>query len=231
MESLPQGAAERVTIVIVAKNEAENLPWVFERLRWFTGDRVLVDGHSTDATATLAVAEGWRVVPDSGTGKGDALRKGAEVARGEVVVYIDADGSHDPHDIPRLVLPILSNDADLVLGSRMRGGSDELYASVRELVRMFGSAVITIAINYRFGRRFTDYQNGFRAIRRNVMRSLGTTERTFTIEQEMAIRAIRAGHRVVEVATHEYRRRHGKSHIVVWRVSWAYLWCLVRNLI
>lgn len=231
MESLPPGAAERVTVVIVAKNEAENLPWVFERLRWFAGDRVLIDGHSTDNTVALATADGWRVFADNGTGKGDAIRRGAEAARGEVVVYIDADGSHDPHDIPRLVQPILADEADLVLGSRMRGGSDELYASVRELVRMFGSAVITIAINYRFGRRFTDYQNGFRAIRRNVMRSLSTTERTFTIEQEMAIRAIRGGHRVIEVAAHEYRRRHGRSHIVVWRVSWAYLSCLVRNLI
>ncbi len=230
LDSLQPADHARISVVMVARNEAQNLPWVLERLDWFQGDRVLVDGRSTDDTAAIARRAGWRVITDDGTGKGDALRRGALEARSEIVVYIDADGSHDAADIPRLVTPILHGDADLVLGSRMRGGSDELFASVRELVRMFGSAIITIAINYRFGLRLTDYQNGFRAIRREVMNSLGTRERIFTIEQEMAIKAIRAGHRVTEVPTHEYRRRAGQSHIVVWRVSWRYVWCLIRNL-
>lgn len=228
--ALPPTDHARISVVIVARNEAQNLPWVLERLTWFSGDRLLVDGHSTDGTAAIARDAGWRVVVDDGTGKGDALRRGALEARGDIVVFIDADGSHDAADIPRLVAPILRAEADLVLGSRMRGGSDELFASVRELVRMFGSAIITIAINYRFGLRLTDYQNGFRAIRRDVMNTLGTREQIFTIEQEMAIKAIRAGHRVTEVPTHEYRRRAGQSHIVVWRVSWRYVWCLLRNL-
>lgn len=231
MQSLPPDAAQRVSLVIVAKNEAASLPWVLERLTTFTGDRILIDGHSTDETARLASAAGWRVVVDDGTGKGGAIRQGAREAQGEFVVYLDADGSHDPDDIPKLLAPLLADQADLVMGSRMRGGSDELYASIRELVRMFGSAVITIAINYRFGYRLTDYQNGFRAIRRDVMRTLGTRERGFTIEQEMAIRAIRRGHRVTEVPTHEYRRRHGTSHIIVWKQIFPYLYCLVRNLI
>ncbi len=230
MLPLDPDAAQRVTVVIIARNEARNLPWVFERLAGFTGERVLIDGHSTDGTQALAISAGWRVVTDDGTGKGDAVRRGAAEAQGDIIVYIDADGSHDPHDIPALVAPILREEADLVLGSRMRGGSDELYASARELVRMLGSAIITVSINYRFGYRLSDYQNGFRAIRRDVMRQLGTRERSFTIEQEMAIKAIRLGYRVTEVPTHEYRRRSGESQIRVRRVWWRFVWCLIRNL-
>jgi dolichol-phosphate mannosyltransferase len=145
-------------------------------------------------------------------------------------VFIDADGSHDPDTIPALVDPILRDEADLVIGSRMRGGSDELFSSFRELIRLFGSEIITIAINYRFNVRLTDYQNGFRAIRRDTMLAIDTRERTFTIEQEMAIKALKGKYRLIEVPAHEFRRMSGKSHIVVWRAGPRYVWCLIKNL-
>ena len=130
-----------------------------------------------------------------------------------------------------MVAPILADRADLVIGSRMRGGSDELHSSIPEFIRLLGSELITMTINYRFGVRMTDYQNGFRAIRRDLMRSLGTTERTFTIEQEMAIKALRRKARLDEVPAHEFRRHSGKSHIVVWRVGPRYVWCLLKNIV
>jgi dolichol-phosphate mannosyltransferase len=126
---------------------------------------------------------------------------------------------------------VLSGDYDLVIGSRMRGGSDELHSSFFEFIRLLGSEVITLIINYRFGVRLTDYQNGLRAIRRDVMNALGTTENIFTIEQEMSIKCLRRGFRVGEVPAHEYRRQAGQSHIVVWKVGWRYVWCLVKNII
>ena len=147
------------------------------------------------------------------------------------MVFIDADGSHDPDVIPQMVDPILRGEADLVIGSRMRGGSDELHASIPEFVRLVGSEIITLTINYRFGVRMTDYQNGFRAIRKDVMLKLGTKETTFTIEQEMAMKALKRKYRLSEVPAHEYSRRFGKSHIVVWKLGPRYVWCLLKNLV
>jgi hypothetical protein len=77
----------------------------------------------------------------------------------------------------------------------------------------------------------TDYQNGFRAIRRETMLALVTTEQIFTIEQEMAIKALRRKVRLIEVPAHEFRRRSGKSHIVVWRAGPRYVWCLLKNIL
>lgn len=222
---------ERITVVIPTKDEGQNLPWVLEKVKPYYGELIVVDGNSTDATREIAEAAGARVVLDDATGKGGALRIGARAATRDIVVFIDADGSHDPDEIPQMVAPILAGTADLVMGSRMRGGSDELHSSATEFIRLIGSEIITMTINYRFGVRLTDYQNGFRAIRRETMLAIRTKERIFTIEQEMAMKALKRGYRLDEVPTHEYRRHHGTSHVVVWRVGHRYVWCLLKNLV
>ena len=218
------------TVVVPARNEEETIGAVLHAVRPLTDDLVVVDGRSTDRTFAIASAHGARVVQDDGRGKGRAVRLALDVARHPVTVFIDADGSHDARDIPRLVDPILQGEADLVMGSRMLGGSEELFGSLREVVRLMGSLVISLSINYRFGLRLTDYQNGFRAIRTEVGRSVGLTSDITTIEQEMAIKALRHGYRVMEVPTHESRRQGGVSKINVLRVAHRYVWNLACGL-
>ena len=109
---------------------------------------------------------GARVVLDAGRGKGEALRRSFDEARHEILVFIDADGSHDPKDIPHLIEPIRAGKAELVIASRTRGGSDELHGTAEQLLRYIGSQLIMLAINYRWQVRLTDSQNGFRALRK-----------------------------------------------------------------
>ena len=146
------------------------------------------------------------------------------------MVFIDADGSHDPRDIPALVAPIKSGQADMVVGSRGKGGSDELHGTIEQFIRYTGSQLIMLAINYRWGVRLTDSQNGFRAVRRDVGRRLGLRANLTTIEQEMLMKALKQRCRVSEVPTHEYERRWGTSKVVVWKLWFAYLWSFFRNI-
>jgi dolichol-phosphate hexosyltransferase len=219
------------TIVVAARNEEETIGAVLSALRPLTDDLVVVDGRSTDRTYAIALAHGARVVQDTGRGKGEAVRLGLEVARHAITVFFDADGSHDPADIPKLVAPIVRGEADLVMGSRMLGGSEELFGSLSEVVRLMGSLVISLSINYRFGVRLTDYQNGFRAIRTELGRAAGLTSDITTIEQEMAMKLLRAGRRVTEVPTHEFRRQGGVSKIEVMKVAHRYGWSLLCGLL
>jgi dolichol-phosphate mannosyltransferase len=184
-----------------------------------TDDLIVVDGHSSDQTAAIAQRYGARVVADHGRGKGDAVRVGLVHARYPVTVFIDADGSHEPKDIPVLVAPIVAGEADLVMASRMLGGSEELFGSFCEVARLMGSLIISLSINYRFGVRLTDYQNGFRAIRTEVGRTIGLTSDISTIEQEMAMKCLKHGYRVIELPSHEYRRKGGVSKINIWEVG------------
>jgi glycosyltransferase involved in cell wall biosynthesis len=222
-------AAATVTVVIPTKNEEGLIGEIVDSVRPY-GDVLVIDGHSTDATRKVAEAHGARVVLDGGRGKGQAIRQAFQDATTDIVVFIDADGSHDPKDIPALVSPIAAGTADLVIGSRGKGGSDELHGTLGQFIRYVGSQLIMLAINYRWDVRLSDSQNGFRAIRRDVGKALDLRSNLTTIEQEMLMRALKRGYRVSEIASHEYERRWGTSKVVVWKLWWAYLWSFWRNI-
>lgn len=222
-------APASVTVVIPTKNEEGLIGEIVDAVRPY-GDELVIDGHSTDATRKVAEAHGARVVLDGGRGKGQAIRQAFNDATTDIVVFIDADGSHDPKDIPGLVAPIAAGTADLVIGSRGKGGSDELHGTLGQFIRYVGSQLIMLAINYRWGVRLSDSQNGFRAIRRDVGKALDLRSNLTTIEQEMLMRALKRGYRVSEIASHEYERRWGTSKVVVWKLWWAYLWSFWRNI-
>lgn len=217
------------TVVIAAKNEAATIADVVAACRPYAREvLVVVDRRTDDATAARAGDAGARVLTDHGRGKGDALR----VAIGEVstslTIFIDADGSHDAADIPLLAQPILAGEADHVSGSRLTGGSSELHGGFDEFFRLAGSSFITACINWKFGVRLSDSQNGFRAIRTDLLRELGLSSDGTTIEQEMIIRTLGMGYRLREVPTHEHRRRAGTSHINVRRAALRYVCNLIR---
>jgi dolichol-phosphate mannosyltransferase len=220
----------RVTVVIPARNEAPTLGGLLEKTIPLCDEIVVVDGHSTDGTADVAKTYGAKVVLDNGKGKGDGIRVGARAATHEIVVFMDADGSHDPNDIPKLVEPIRRGEADLVIGSRGKGGSDELHGDIPKLLRLVGSDIILIGINWRWKANLTDSQNGFRAIRRDVILSLRLKENITTIEQEMTMKCLKKGHVVTEVPTHEYARITGESTIKLKKVWFRYIYSFLRDL-
>jgi len=149
----------------------------------------------------------------------------------EVVVFIDADGSHSPKDIPSLVEPILNGHLDLCVGSRFSGGSDELSVNLPQLIRTIGNISMNIAINKRWGTELTDTLNGFRAGRRQALLAIDLQQNRHTIEQEMIMKMLRAGYKVGNVASHEYARAHGESHINPWREWPWFVWCLAAELV
>jgi glycosyltransferase involved in cell wall biosynthesis len=220
-----------VSVVIPTRNEEGLIAEIIDAVRPHAAEILVVDGHSSDRTREISARKGARVILDAGRGKGEALRRSFAEARQQILVFIDADGSHEPGDIPRLVAPIRRGEAELVIASRTRGGSDELHGTIEQLLRYVGSQLIMLAINYRWRVRLTDSQNGFRAIRRDVALALDLKSDLTTIEQEMLMRALKRGCRVVEVASHEYERRWGVSKVRVWRLWWAYLWSLARNIV
>jgi len=222
--------ATDVSVVIAAKQEAPSIADIVYRTRPFAGEVLVVVGSSTDGTPELAARSGARVLKDGGRGKGEALRRAIPLIRTPVTVFLDADGSHDPEDIPLLVQPILADEADHVTASRLRGGSSELHGGFDEFFRLAGSSFITACINWRFNCRLSDSQNGFRAVRTSVLQGLDLRENTTTIEQEMIIKTLRRGWRMAEVPSHEHRRAHGHSHIRVWRSAPRYGFSLVKYL-
>lgn len=226
------GPDSAVTAVVPARNEAATIATVVRECLNYAAHVVVVEGGSTDNTAEVARAAGARVVQDTGLGKGAALRLAIAHVETPLCVFVDADGSHDPIDIPLLIAPIHAGLADHVTGSRLLGGSDELHGGGDEFLRLAGSAFITYLINRRFGTRLSDSQNGFRAMRTADFRRLDLRARHTTIEMEMIMAALAAGLRIAEVPTHERPRAAGFSKISLARPgTWfSYGWCLLRGL-
>jgi dolichol-phosphate mannosyltransferase len=229
-KSVAHHVATDVSVVIAAKQEAPTIGDVVSRTRPYAGKILVMVGRSTDGTEEAAVREGAIVLADGGLGKGEAIRRAIAHIRTPITVFLDADGSHDPEDIPLLTEPIASDRADHVTASRLRGGSSELHGGFDEFLRLAGSSFITACINWRFDTSLSDSQNGFRAIRTTVLRELNLRENTTTIEQEMIIKTLRRGWRMVEVPSHEHRRTHGQSHIRIWRSAPRYGFSLVKYL-
>lgn len=220
-----------ITVIVPTLNEEETIADVLIAVKPYAEELLVVDGHSSDATRQIAEKLGVRVVCDNGRGKGAAIRLGLEMAAHPIVVFIDADGSHEASDIPKLAEPIRQGQADIVIGSRMTGGSDELFSDASEFVRLTGSMVINLAINYRWNVRLSDTQNGYRAVVRDVVRHLDTKEDSTTIEQEMVMNALAQGYRVINVSSHEYRRKGGESKVIVTKVWLRYILNVIRHII
>ncbi len=218
------------TLVICCKNEAPSLAAVINKAKPYVHEIIVIDGHSTDGSRTIAKNAGVKVFEDNGKGKGAAIQLGIQKASGDIIIFMDADGSHKASDIPKLTKPIHKNKADLVIASRGIGGSNELHGDFEKTLRLIGSAIITQIINWRYHAHITDSQNGFRAIRRSVAKSLNLQANSFAIEQEMLMQILKRNAKVSETGSHEFARKYGNSKINLPRMWYKYLINLIQNL-
>ena len=201
----------RVSVVIPTKNEAANLPHVFERMPREVAEVIVVDGRSTDDTVAVA-RELWPdvvVIEQTGTGKGGALAEGFKAATGDVIVMLDADGSTDPAEIRRYVAALLTG-ADFAKGTRFvtGGGSDDITA-----LRRAGNRVLSGVVNRLWGVRYSDLCYGYNAFWAHCLPVIGPDCSGFEVETLINIRLARSGLNVVEVPSHERERLHGVSNL------------------
>ena len=195
-----------VSVVIPALNEAESIGSVVRSMPWGEiAECIVVDNGSTDGTADFARVAGARVV-NSPRGYGAACAAGAlaAVETSDVLVFLDGDGSDDVTAMPQLVGPIVRNEADFVIGSRMRGKAAP--GSING-AQVFAAKLIGTLVKLLYGFRYTD-MGPFRAIRRECLEAMQMREMTYGWNLEMQIKALRMGLRVVEIPV-DYRCRIG----------------------
>jgi len=225
---LPTMLAEvRVSVVVPALNEAENLPHVLPRIPTWVHEVLLVDGHSTDGTIEVArqLLPDIVIVQQEGRGKGAALRSGFKAASGDIIVMIDADGSTDPGEIPLFVGALLSG-ADLVKGSRFvqGGGTADMTA-----FRKFGHWFLLQSVRALFGGTYSDLCYGYSAFWKHVLPRLALDGSGFEIETMINVRALKAGLRIAEVPSFEHERIHGLSNLRALPDGWRILKTIVRE--
>lgn len=233
-----------MAVVIPTYNEAENVVRVLQQVRevmakaGLEGTVTVVDDSSPDGTAELvrqlsSEDRGIRLIvrpAKSGLGSAyldgfrDALGSGLDV---DVLVEMDADGSHDPSDLPKLVMPVLRGEADVVLGSRyVKGGGWEGDQRLRELISKGANLLARICT----GVPVRDATTGFRAISSSLMHkvlsSIPPSTKGYVFQVESLVAYYRAGARIVEVPIRFRPRASGKSKLGIRDVVAFALWNL-----
>lgn len=202
-----------VSIVIPAKNEGEGIGQIIKSIKKYSKDIIVIDGHSTDNTREIVLREKVRFYQDTGRGRGSGVRLGIKKALNNIVVLVDADGSHDTSDIPRLISVLKTKDADMVITSRRTGGSTDMKLNIDGLIRSVGSDILTMLLNYRFNTEFTDILYSFRVIKKDKFERSKIRADDFSVEQEMLVSFLKKKYKVIEVPSREAARKWGKSKL------------------
>src|SRR2546427_7799605 len=212
-----------LSLVLPALNEGENLDRVLPELKTAlatlgpTYEIIVVDGGSSDGTQEIVRKHGARLLSQKLPGFGGAYRAGFEQARGEYVLTLDADGSHDPAFVGDLWAARLKGD--VVIASRyVPGGAADMPGWRRLLSR-----VLNITFRRGLSLPVDDLSSGFRLYRATVLRELKLAASDFDVLEEILIRALAAGYRVVEVPFRYRARVAGRSHARLFKFAVSYL--------
>jgi len=207
-----------ISVVIPAFNEEGSIGFVLQGVHDVLAgmgvgyEVVVVDDGSVDRTAEVAKDYNVVMIDNGGNlGKGTALRTGFLRAKGDIIVTMDADGSHHPEDIPRIVCPMINGyDVDATIGSRF---VDDVGKRSTTRLHLLGNKVINLVTLFLTGRFVSDSQSGFRAFRREALRKLALGSSGYDIESEVVVKMLRNGFRIREIPIICKQRKYGTTRI------------------
>jgi len=204
-----------VTVVIPAYNEEKTIGNVIsETTSIMNGldvpyEIIVVNDGSTDKTGQIASTYKATVLSNNkNRGKGYALRRALQHASGDIIVTIDSDGEHKPKEIPDLIEPLF-NGTDIVAGSRFLGSQRRATTNLNIIGNFFFNATIMTLT----GKRVTDSQTGFRAIKRSVLQKLNLNSDGYEIESEITVKSLKNGFTFKETPISVERRKYNISKI------------------
>jgi glycosyltransferase involved in cell wall biosynthesis len=205
----------KVFCVIPAFNEEKTVRKIVERALLYVNEVVVVDDGSDDGTYEEAISGGATVIKqEHNCGAGKAIRIGVEKAlnaNADLIVTLDADGEHDPDDIPRLVHGVTEKNANIVVGSRFL--DQRMHAYKMPILNKISNKISTSLMNSVFKTHITDSQSGFRVYTRNVFEQVNCEEDKYLYLTEVLIKAIQKGLIVAEIPiTSVYRRDKKLRH-------------------
>jgi len=209
-----------MSVILPVMNEAENLRVLIPRLialldrEHITHEIIVIDGPSTDGTSEVARELGARVVAERKRGYAGALETGIAEARGDYVLTLDADQSHDPDFVVKMWHA--RTRADIVVASRYVLGG----VAYSDFIRRSTSWFLNQALRRMLSIPVLDISSGYRLYRREVFRELELTSSNFEVQEEILVKAYASGFSVVEVPFTYFPRGAGRSHAKLFSFGW-----------
>jgi glycosyltransferase involved in cell wall biosynthesis len=227
---------QRLTILMPVYNEARTIREILRQVdaadaAGLDTDLIVVDDGSTDGTREiLQTLDGLKtpfqvLFHGRNMGKGAALRTALRHATGDIILIQDADLEYDPKEYPELLAPILAGRADVVYGSRLRGGKPVRDFS---LLYLWGHKFVTSVANLLYGAALTDMTSCYKVFRADVLRQIQIRADRFEFEAEVTAKVLRRRHRIVELPISYYGRDRAEGKKLSWRDGIGTVWALVK---
>jgi glycosyltransferase involved in cell wall biosynthesis len=213
-----------VSVVIPAFREGKTIRKVIRDIKSsssYNTQVIVVDGYSKDGTEEIVKEENVDFVTESRVGYGRAIKTGIDHAKGDIVVIIDADDTYEACAINKLVQPLMQNEADVCLASRLRG---TLLPGSMSSMNLFGNRMFTSMYNMLYGQNVSDTQTGFRALTKEAIDCLNLYSDGMGLSTVFLTEAAKRGLRITEVPTvYRPRNNHSKSKLNKFKAGWEIL--------
>ena len=210
-----------VSVVIPAFKEGKTIQKVIRDLKSsssYNTQIIVVDGYSNDGTEEIVKEENTDFVSEPRVGYGRAIKTGIDHAKGDVVVIIDADDTYEACDINKLVQPLLQDEADVCLASRLGG---TLLPGAMPGMNLFGNRMFTSMYNVIYGQNVSDTQTGFRELTREAIAHLDLYSDGMGLSTVFLTEAAKRGFRITEFPTvYRSRNNHSKSKLNRFKAGW-----------
>lgn len=221
-----------LSVIVPAYNEAATVEAALRRIREvpLRLEIIVVNDCSTDGTREILEQLVEKRLVDrlihheKNRGKGAAIRSGIGAASGDVVVVQDADLEYDPQDLPALLLPIRSRQADAVYGSRFLGGPHR----VLYFWHYVGNRVLTLLSNMFTNLNLTDLETCYKLVRTDLIKRLALSSNRFGFEVEITARLAQARARIWEIPISYSGRTYAEGKKITWRDGVAALFHIIR---
>jgi glycosyltransferase involved in cell wall biosynthesis len=232
---MPRLPSPLISILVPAYGEAATIGEVIRRVLALPDleiELIVVDDGSGDGTADAARAampgdERVRVLAhERNRGKGAAVRTAIGASRGDIVVIQDADLEYDPRDIPKLLQPLLEGVADVVYGTRLRGGEPQ---RAHLFWHYAGNRFLSLLTNVLYNTTISDMEVGYKAFRGDLIRSIDLVSDDFAFEPEVTAKVLRTpGIRLYEIPISYFGRTYAEGKKITWRDGIKAVWSLLR---
>lgn len=225
-------AAPLLSVIIPCYNERATVTELLRRVAQVPIEKeiIVIDDKSTDGSKDIVATLGQEmpeirhILQPFNQGKGAAIRRGIDEARGDIVIIQDADLEYDPEEYPKLIQPIVDGHADVVFGSRFAGYPRRVMLYWHRL----GNTFLTFLSNCTTNLDLTDMETCYKVFRREVIQSIKLNSNRFGIEPEITAKVAKRGYRIYEVPIAYYGREYWEGKKINWKDGFSALWTIMK---